>query len=142
MFIEEIAKKRITNFNEKAKTEEDAYEFCRSNKVIIADDRRTSYGKYLVYKDHHFILINPKLKGIMKLWVLWHEIAHFILHTPETNSFSGNMVRKNDKEANIIASVCLLPRHEIKNKTIKDLRNDFPFELLKIRKYTADVLKI
>jgi Zn-dependent peptidase ImmA (M78 family) len=116
----------------------DAVDFCRRNKIYIVDDRKTAFGKYLRYKGTDFILINPRIDFKMRLWVIFHEIGHYIFHAPATQNFSIQMKRKNDTEVNNFAAVMLMPKSLIRSKTLDELIEDFPLELIVIRKKIYD----
>lgn len=143
MFLSDIAEKHILGFNTVRQTEESALNFCRFNKIHIVEDGRVSYGKLKFHREYVFILINPKLEAAWRLWVLWHEIGHFILHAPETSNFSESMRRKKDSQANYIAAVSLIPLHLVKTKTFGELQDEFgyPMPLIKIRKDIFDTEK-
>lgn len=135
MFVAEISSTRLLGWNKKVLTEADASEFCRSHRITVTVDKRQEYGKLLYYKGYPFILINPALDPGMRLWVLWHEVAHFILHYPETSKFSASMKRKNDREANMVAAVAMMPRPIIEGHTLAEIQHAFgyPLEVVKIR---------
>lgn len=140
MFLTNLLKKHFPKWNKVIHTEDDAREFCKKNKVCICETTKVNFGKYTQYKGYDFILINPKLSPAMRLWVLWHEIAHFLLHSPETSNFSQSTIRKNDREANWVAAILLMPKNLIKNKTRTALQEEYGYlaELIEIRKYIID----
>ena len=111
MPVPHIATLRIRGWNRVAKTERDAVNFCAEHKIRIVADTHTAYGSLIYFQGHVFITLNPFLTPGMKPWVLWHEIAHYILHYPETSNFSRSMRCKNDQEANMVASVALPHTH-------------------------------
>lgn len=98
-------------------------------------DPEQQFGKLAYYKGYCFILINPTLDAGFRLWVLWHEIGHYILHHPETSQFSSSMKRKNDRDANYVAAVAMMPRPLIEGRTIDCVarRSHYPREIVQIR---------
>lgn len=135
MFIPDLAKEKIKDWGEIVLDENQALEFCRRNKIYIVEDSRQKFGKLKYYRDYVFILINPKLGAVMRLWVLWHEIGHFCLHAPVTASFSKSTVRKLDREANYVAAIAMIPLHVILFETPEEIQEQYgyPMELIQIR---------
>ncbi len=135
MFLYQLAHARIAGWNRRVLTETDALEFCRSRAVRIISDPRIDFGQLRYYKGYTFILISSRLNPEMRLWVLWHEIAHYLLHGYSTTRFSASTVRKKDREANYVAAVAMMPRHLIEGRTIDEVAADFgyPREVVVIR---------
>lgn len=135
MFLQRIAHNRLAEWNRRVLTEADALEFCRSMRIRIVTDSRIDHGQLRYYKGYTFILISPHLDSAMRLWVLWHEIAHYLLHGYSTTRFSASTLRKKDREANYVASVAMMPRHLVEGRTIDEVAADFgyPREVVVIR---------
>lgn len=135
MFVQQISHTRIDGWNQRQLTEADAMAFCKAHSLYVVDDRRLAHGKLIQnFRSYNFLLINPELEGVMRTWVLWHEIAHFLLHEPPTTHFSPSTKRKQEREANYIAAVAILPRPYIEGRSIVELEAaGYPIDLLKIR---------
>lgn len=135
MFISHVATGRLKGWGSRALTENDAIEFCRLHRIFIVHDRRQAFGQLRYYKGYSFILINPDLPGSMWIWVLFHEIAHFLLHYPETSKFSKSMKRKNDREANYVAAIALMPKSLLVGRTVDEIVYELGVhpDLVKIR---------
>lgn len=135
MFLSELAHKRLEGWNEKVLNEDAGLHYCRQNKICVVDDRREEYGRIVFYKGYAFILINPKLELAMRTWVLFHEIGHFILHSPHSSKFCPLLKRKSDREANYVAAVAMMPKAAIEGKTFAEIQEEFgyPDELITIR---------
>lgn len=135
MFLSDVAPRSLCGWNEKILGEDVAIEFCRSNSICIVDDYRLDYGRIVFYKGYTFILKNPYLEAGMRLWVLWHEIAHFLLHAPQSSKFSPLVKRKNDREANYIAAIAMMPRQTIQGRTFHEIEEEYgyPAKLIEIR---------
>jgi len=67
--------------------EDDFYYFCKQAGVIVFRDTRGWPGEYFIRRGHHIILLHPALQGYIFLWVAFHELAHYWLHTPEVQFF-------------------------------------------------------
>lgn len=135
MFLSQVAKDKIEELNERVQHEDKALEFCSRHKIYIVEDRRQKYGKLKFYKGYVFLLINPDLSKGWRLWVLWHEIGHFIFHSPRSSSFSISTKRKNDREANYVAALVLIPKDIIEMFTPGEIQEEYgyPMELIQIR---------
>jgi Zn-dependent peptidase ImmA (M78 family) len=142
VFLPLLATVLFENWNRTVITEDDLYQFCEQNKVWVLFDANQKFGRYLRYKGHDFILINPKLSKIWRWWVLAHEVAHFALHEP--HNFNYQTTRKADYEANFIAAPMLLPRTVFESKCFPELLNEdeYPLELLIIRKSMSEIHKL
>lgn len=123
------------HWNQKVLTEAHALAFCDESGVRLLQHASVEYGRYVFYKRLHFIIINPCLAAGMRLWVLWHEIAHFLYHSPQTENFSALMLRRQDHEANWFAAVAMMPKPLIAGKTIDEVVYEFgyPKEIVQIR---------
>lgn len=136
--LEKRVLKRLKSWNKRALNEKDALEFCAENDVHLIKTELVDSGKYIVYQELNFILLNPFLPESLHLWVFWHEIAHFILHSPLEADYSPEMLRVIEREANIAASVCLIPVSDVKRNPLNELQKKFPAELVAIRKFVFE----
>lgn len=82
-----------------------------------------------------FILINPALSGADRLWVLFHEIGHFLLHDLVLANFSKSLLRKSDAEANYIAARAMIPVWMIETLRPDQIELEYGYskDLIKIR---------
>ena len=143
MFLTGFPPNRIERWNQKAHTERDAYAFCKANKVHIVEDPQTSHGMFVKYRGYDFILITPGLTQMMRTWILWHEIGHYLLHEPAIANFSRHYARRSEREANFIAAVALIPRALLHNRSQGELvEMDFPLKLIDIRHRVYDATGI
>lgn len=118
-------------WNEKQLTEADFFRLCRRFKITIVEMPLTTHGFYYCVKGKHYIAIDSRLNGIERLFVLWHEFAHFLMHVPDRNvtaNFYGvGCQTRNEKEADIFALCALIPKHWVKTKTLRELVEDEGF---------------
>jgi Zn-dependent peptidase ImmA (M78 family) len=139
-----FARKNLQGWNRRILTERDFYHFCLRQSVTVVEAVTDSLGRYVVYKERPFIIHDPSLRGGLKLWVLWHEAGHHLLHTPEPQCFGKVSHDKFNYEANFIASVALIPFPILKSKTYTEIQeeNDYPDELMWLRKDIYERFKI
>jgi Zn-dependent peptidase ImmA (M78 family) len=135
MFKSNLALKALADWNKRVLTEWDALEFCRLNNIRIVEDPIRMFGSIEFYKGYVFIIINPGLRKAMRLWVLWHEIGHFILHDAQEGEFSTSIHSKVEAEANFVAAIALMPRPMVEGKSMKEIYSEtgYRHELIEIR---------
>ena len=139
MFVAHISHKIIDGWNVRPLGLDDVIDFCRKHSIYIKQDENQADGELVYYekdgKIYTFILISPFLDAGMRLWVLWHEIAHYILHYPAAAKFSNACTDKCDAEANYVAAVGMMPRRAIEGKTISEVVHEFgyPRALVELR---------
>lgn len=120
-------------WNKRAFTEEDFYYFCKINGVIVFEGSRGFPGEYFIRRDIPIILIHPKLKGMVKTWVAFHELAHHWLHVP--SAFGYALKTKEDIQADAIATPMLIPMSLLKEPGLFSLwEQGYPSSLLERRK--------
>lgn len=135
-----IAKTSLPGWNKRVLTEEDFYRYCTDLEVQVVERETASLGEYTVFRNVHFIILDPSLKRGWRLWVAMHELGHRILHAPLTSHFSYSTVKKFDYQANTIAAVALIPTYLCETKTLGELQEEFgyPNELIAFRKELYD----
>jgi Zn-dependent peptidase ImmA (M78 family) len=127
-------KSRLPHWNRQVLTESYFFDFCKNNGILYGEtDLISGAGEYLIHRNRDFILINTHCGERFKNWVRYHELAHFLFHVP--GRFDNTMRRKFDYEANVIASVALIPLCVIKKYTWAQIKEfyDYPMELYLIR---------
>lgn len=107
-----LKKIKIDGFNQRSLTESDALTFCEENEItVLESDVPTSF--YFCCYGRHFIVLKKSLRGLKKLFSLYHEICHFSRHSGcEASSqafFYGLIESKNETEADAFATICLVP---------------------------------
>lgn len=136
--IDKISKLRV-HWNERALTETDFYRLCKRFKVNVTEMPLRTGGFYYRVLGKDYIAIDSRLAGIQKLAVLFHELGHFLLHTPESGATAnfhgvGRRTRK-EIEADLFALCALIPRSWIESRMIEDLIDDegFPPDMVEAR---------
>lgn len=126
-------------WNERPLTEADLYRICRRFRISVTEMPLKTDGFYYRVLGRDFIAVNSRLAGPMKLQVLFHELGHFLFHTPEsgaTANFHGvGGSARIEREADIFALCALIPRPMVVSRTQAELIEDdgFPAEMVRQR---------
>lgn len=90
------------------------------------------------------IFIRPELSRLEKLWVLFHELGHYLLHAPATCFFSKSTQHKIEHEANIFAVVALIPEVYVRQLYLWELYevDEFTSKLFDIRLEIYETYKV
>lgn len=112
-FIEKVSALGI-GWNERPLSEGDFYRVCKRLRVNVVEMPLRTNGFYYRVMGRDYIAIDSRLSGPQKLLVQFHELAHFLLHTPEsgaTANFHGiGRKTRQEREADIFAVCSLIPR--------------------------------
>ncbi len=116
------------SWNRKPLTEEIFYKLCRRSKITVQEMPLRVGGFYYSMLGRHYIAINSSLPSPKKLFVMFHEYAHFLLHAPDTGvtaNFHG-VGRKTRKEleADAFTLCALVPRTMIETRSVRELVED------------------
>jgi Zn-dependent peptidase ImmA (M78 family) len=127
LLVEAISRLKI-DWNERPLTERDFYRLCRRHKVSVEEMPLRVGGFYYSLMGGHYIAIDSRLPPGKKLFVMFHEFAHFLLHTPDataTANFHG-IGRRNRKEneADAFALCALIPQTDLSPDGIAKLTLD------------------
>jgi Zn-dependent peptidase ImmA (M78 family) len=124
-FLADKIKQLRIGWNRKSLGEADLYRICRRFRIQITEMPLRTDGFYYRVKGRDFIAVNSRLAEPMKLLVLFHELGHFLFHTPEsgaTANFHGvGGLARQEQEADVFALCALLPRRCIEDQTIDEL---------------------
>ncbi len=131
-FLAEKAIAACPDWNRKPLTEAAFHRLCRRHKVTVTEMPLRTNGFYYCVKGQHFIAIDSKLPPLKKLLVMFHELGHFLLHSPDTNATAnfhgvGHRSRK-EREADAFALCSLIPREWILKRTADELIADEGFD--------------
>ena len=127
-FSLEKYKKLKIGWNERPLTEADFHRLCRRHKVTVQELSLRVSGFYYSMLGGHFIAIDSKLPARKKLFVMFHEFAHFLMHAPDQNATAsyhgvGRQTRK-EREADLFALVALIPRVWLETRTADEIIAD------------------
>jgi Zn-dependent peptidase ImmA (M78 family) len=133
--LDKFAKLKI-GWNERPLTEADFYSLCRRYKITIEELPLRVGGFYYCMMGRHFIAIDSKLPDRKRLFVMFHELAHYLMHAPnhnETASYHGvGRPNRKEREADMFALVALIPKHLLETLSPDELIRDegiMPVEL-------------
>lgn len=130
-------------WNEREQTEDDFYQICEDEKVLVFEFEMRRAGMYGVCEGVPVILLNKNLRGVKKLEVAFHELGHHFFHSPAMCLYTRNLTRRHQMEAQVVAVVALMP----KTKLGEFLRNsdnlaEYPKKLVKFRLEILEVYDI
>ncbi len=128
--IEKIQLLKI-GWNERELTETDFYRLCRRFRIKVVEMPLRTGGFYYRVMGQDFIAVDSRLPREKKLFVLFHELGHFLFHTPEsgaTANFHGVGRRTRiEIEADVFALCALIPKQLIKTKGPQELIDEGGF---------------
>ncbi len=106
-------------WNERPLTESDFYKLCKRFQVSVTEMPLATGGFYYRVKGRDFIAISSRLTGSKRLFVMFHELGHFLLHVPDsgvTANFHGIGRRtRKEREADMFALCALIPKNLIEH---------------------------
>ena len=121
--IDKVTKLRF-DWNKRPLDETDFYRLCRRFKITVEEMPLSVGGFYYCLLGRHYIAISSKLPEREKLFVMFHELGHYLLHVPDTGvtaNFHGiGKKTRIESEADIFALCCLIPLEMIERR--RDLR--------------------
>lgn len=125
-------------WNERPLTEADFHRLCRRFKVSVQEMPLRVSGFYYRLLGRDFIAIDSRLTGNKRLTVMFHELAHFLFHTPESGA-TANFHRVGQKtrqetEADAFALCSIIPLSFLTDLTdLSSLDESFPESMLRER---------
>jgi len=127
LFAEKIRRLRFS-WNRRPLTEGDFYRLCKRFRVTVTEMPLRTEGFYYCMKGRHFIAIDSKLHGQQKLFVMFHELAHFLMHTPEdgvtANFYGVGKKTRKEAEADAFALCAILPKNWIEHRTPYEISDE------------------
>jgi len=146
-FLEKISHLRC-QWNKRSLTEKDFHRLCRRQKIIVQEMPLRVSGFYYCVLGKHYIAIDSKLRHHEKLFVMFHEFAHYLMHAPNTNetaNFHGiGKKTRMEAEADAFALCALIPKTWIESRTPQELIEDegLPMEILAERREIYEMYKV
>lgn len=120
------------NWNKRPLTESDFYKLCRNHKVTVTEMPLTVSGFYYCAMGRHFIAIDSRLSPQKKLFVMFHEFAHYLLHAPSgtaTANYHGVGKRTRiETEADSFALCALMPLDWVTSGRLAELAADAGYD--------------
>jgi Zn-dependent peptidase ImmA (M78 family) len=112
-------------WNEAPMNEDDFHRLCRRHRITVQEMPMRVSGFYYRMLGHHYIAINSVLRPPDKLFVMFHEFAHYLIHAPdrgETANFHGIGRRtRKEVEADVFAVCAIIPRPMVERCSAQDL---------------------
>ena len=132
LLAETISRLRV-RWNERPLTEDDFHRLCKRHKITVLEMPLRVSGFYYCVMGRHFIAIDSKLPPAKKLFVMFHEFAHYLLHAPSgaaTANYHG-IGRRNrtEIEADAFALCALMPKPWVESDRFAELAEDAGLEL-------------
>ncbi len=118
-FLEKIAALKC-GWNERPLDEAAFYKLCRKHKIRVKQMPLSVEGFYNCCKGKHHIALKQGLATFRESFVMFHEFAHYLMHSPSTDateSFCGSMTyTRDEQEADAFAYCALLPLQLLKTR--------------------------
>lgn len=109
------------NFRNRAADENDFRRICKGEKIFLLERIPLKYttGIYIYCSRAAFIYLNPALTGDEFLWVAFHELGHYFLHTGKGNPILQVTritpeSKRIEAEAEYFAELILMKKVEVK----------------------------
>jgi len=123
-------------WNSRVLTLDDFFRICRRERIKVVELPLLVPGFYMICKGKSFIAINSNLRGVRKLHVIFHELAHHFLHAPASGATANFFhVREPPKvkfEADAFAIVAMIPEPLLRRMLTWEIEEEYG--------YTRDML--
>lgn len=119
-------------WNVRALTEDDFWTYCDDARIIVKETPLERLGLHFKRRGQNVIFVRQELRGAERMFVLWHELAHFWLHPPGIQFFQGYN-DQIEREADAVAACAMIPQ------TV--LRHYWPSEIIGLYGYPADLVR-
>lgn len=96
-------------WNIKVLTQDDFDYYYDRNGVIVQETQLEQPGLYVFNNDQPQIYLSDDLRGADRLFVAFHELAHYWLHPPGVRMFFG-WAKQVEMEADAVAACALVPK--------------------------------
>lgn len=104
----------IPDWNQRPLTETDFYRLAARFGVSVEELPLRVNGFYYQAAGRHVIAVNNRLPYQKKLFVMFHELGHFLLHSPQHSTavgwYSVGRRDKKEREADAFALCAIWPR--------------------------------
>lgn len=153
LIVKEL-KRKYRDWNQRRLTEDDFHQFCDVNNIeVIEIPLRHGVKAILWFVEGEYVTtINSNLYGVQKLFAMWHEMGHFLLHSPNRTigtyfwgdeRIYSHQNRREEKEADVFALCALIPLCDVIKKTFDDLLDEgFTEKQISKRKEIYEAYKI
>lgn len=128
-------------------TQDDFYRLCKQNKVTVQEMPLRVSGFYYCLLGRHYIAIDTRLRQHKKLFVMFHEFAHYLMHAPDTGVTAnfhgiGKKTRK-ESEADAFALCAIIPKTWLESRSIAEIAEEegIPEDILRERLAVYELYK-
>jgi Zn-dependent peptidase ImmA (M78 family) len=130
-------------WNVRVLTEDDFYQYCDEARIVVRDVPLEQPGLSFSRDGNTQIFINDELRGVERLFVGFHELAHYWLHPPGVRMFFG-WSKQIELEADIVAACALIPKTALTHYWPSEIAElyGYPHELVARRCEVFDKWKI
>lgn len=128
-----------SQWNRKPLTQDDFYQLCKRNKVTVEEMPLRVSGFYYCLLGGHYIAIDSRLRHHKKLFVMFHEFAHYLMHVPDsgvTANFHGiGKKTRKEAEADAFALCAIIPKTWIESRSLAEIADEegIPEDILRER---------
>lgn len=127
-FFDKIEKLKC-GWNDVQMDEAAFHRLCRKHKIKVKVMPLTVHGFYNCTKGKHYIAVDKRLNEFQASFVMFHEFAHFLMHSPSTDateSFCGSSIyTRDEREADAFACCALLPLELLRTREPEELADMF-----------------
>jgi len=131
LLADTISRLRVP-WNKRPLIEADFHSLCRKHNVTVTEMPLKVSGFYYCAMGRHFIAIDSRLSPQKKLFVVFHEFAHFLLHAPSgsaTANYHGVGKRtRSEFEADSFALCALMPLGWVSTGRLAELAADAGYD--------------
>ena len=115
-------------WNKKPLMQDDFYRLCRRHKVTVQEMPLRVSGFYYCLMGRHYIAIDSRLRQHKKLFVMFHEFAHYLMHSPDTGVTAnfhgiGKKTRK-EAEADAFALCAIIPKTWLESRSVAEIAEE------------------
>jgi Zn-dependent peptidase ImmA (M78 family) len=123
-FIQKLSELNF-GWNRKPLGESEFYGLCRRFSIKVTEMPLRTDGFYYRVMGRDYIAVNRDLPEQIKLLLLFHELGHFLFHTPESGATAnfhgaGGCDRK-EREADTFALCALIPMPMLHAQSVADI---------------------
>lgn len=137
LLLAETISRLPVKWNQTPLTENDFHRLCKRHKVTVQEMPLRVSGFYYCVMGRHFIAIDSKLAPAKKLFVMFHEFAHYLLHAPDgsaTANYHGVGRRtRTEMEADAFALCAIMPKAWLETDRLAELAEEAGFEIDLVR---------
>jgi hypothetical protein len=93
----------IQKFNRFPLTGQDFVELCRANNITVRLTAGCGRGFYYCVSGRHYITLSTELSREERVWVGWHEFAHFLQNIDARKTIAAFSAVQPNKESEKLA---------------------------------------